>query len=479
MVMYLTISIGFQWSTRMLTHLLHVPVDFFERRHIGDIVSRFGSVSAIQQTVTTGVIEGILDGLLGIATLIMIWLYSPQLALTAIAAVLALTALQFLAFEPLKRIGNEGLVADARVSTNFLESIRGMRSLKLANRMDIRRLAWQNLSVDSINVKVRQQWLSMAIGTVGALITGLQRIVAIYLAASMISRGEFTIGMLFAYLAYQDQFMSGSGGMIKLFFDFKMLRLHFERLSDIVLTPTEDLAHFKGPESDVNALSQHQHSSFLPETQPHVEFIDVSFSYSEFSEKTLDELNFSTAGSRCTVITGRTGAGKTTILKLMLGIYKPDNGKIKINGLPIESVSREQLRQHVACVLQDDSLFAGSIRENIAFFDPAMDQARIEECARIACIHDDIVNLPMRYHTPVGDMGSTLSAGQKQRLLIARAIYRNPRILLLDEATSDLDVATELQINRNLAALDIHRIYIAHRPQTIEFGDRIVNIGNR
>jgi ATP-binding cassette subfamily B protein RaxB len=480
MVTWLTTTISYRWSSRVLTHLLHLPVEFFERRHIGDIMSRFGSVSAIQKTVTTGAIESVLDGLMSIVTLVMIWLYSPKLALTAIAALVALTLLRLASFETLKRNAREALVADARVSSNFMESVRGIRPIKLAGRADHRRAAWQNLSIEAINIKIRGQWLGIAVGTAGALITGSQRIIAIYLAASLINQGQFTVGMLFAYLSYQDQFMSAAGRLVQYFFEVRMLRLHFERLADIVLTEPEGLTHVAVRGSD--DIEEDPGASALvgagvPQRPPSVQFIDVSFRYSEFGRNVLDGLSFSTAGSACTVVTGRTGVGKTTIAKMILGIHKPAGGTILINGKRIEDIDIDALRRHVASVLQGDALFAGSIRDNIAFFDAEVDHAWVEECARIACVHDDIEAMIMGYHTPVGDMGSALSAGQKQRILIARALYRRPRILLLDESTSDLDVATEEQLNLNLSRLDMHRIYIAHRPQTIKFGDRIVELG--
>jgi ATP-binding cassette, subfamily B, bacterial CvaB/MchF/RaxB len=207
-----------------------------------------------------------------------------------------------------------------------------------------------------------------------------------------------------------------------------------------------------------------------------VQFKNVSFKYSEFARNVLNDLSFSSAGSKCTVITGKSGVGKTTIAKMILAIHKPAAGQILITGKPIEEINVDALRQQIASVLQGDVLFAGSIRDNIAFFDTELDQAWVEECARTACVHEDIEQMMMGYHTPVGDMGSTLSAGQKQRVLIARALYRKPSILLLDESTSDLDVATEMQLNINLSKLDLHRIYIAHRPQTIKFGDQVVHI---
>jgi ATP-binding cassette, subfamily B, bacterial CvaB/MchF/RaxB len=481
MVAYLSTSIGFRWSSRILTHLLHLPVDYYERRHLGDIMSRFGSVSAIQRTVTTSLIESILDGLMSIATLVMIWLYSPKLALTALAALAVLILIQLLSFETLMRNAKEALVADARTSSSFMESLRGIRPIKLADRADHRRTTWQNLSIEAVNIKIRGMWLGLAIGTIGTLVSGTQRIVAIYLAANLILQGEFTVGMLFAYLSYQDQFMGRAAGLVKYYFEVRMLRLHFERLADIVLTEPEGLTHFSAADadaddSDVRAIVPAEQGGDMPAGPASVQFANVSFKYSEFAKNVLNDLNFSSAGSKCTVITGKSGVGKTTIAKMILGIYKPFAGEILINGKPIEQINIHSLRRQIASVLQGDALFAGSIRDNIAFFDNDIDQAWVEECARRACVHDDISQMMMGYHTPVGDMGSTLSAGQKQRVLIARALYRKPSILLLDESTSDLDVATEEQLNVNLSELDMHRIYIAHRPQTIKFGDHVVHI---
>jgi ATP-binding cassette subfamily B protein RaxB len=478
MVTYLSTSIGFQWSSRVLTHLLHLPVDFFERRHLGDIMSRFGSVAAIQRTVTTGMIESILDGLMSIATLVMIWLYSPRLALTALAALVLLTLLQIASFAAVKRFAKETLVADARASSSFMESIRGIRPIRLYGRSNDRRTAWQNLTVEAINIRIRSQWLQIALSTAGSLISGTQRIVAIYLAASMIYQGEFTVGMLFAYLSYQDQFMGRAGSLVTYAFEVRMLRLHFERLADIVLTAPEGLATLLPRDDDDEAAPSGgaADTAGAPQGPAFVQFRNVSFRYSESARNILDDLSFSSLGARCTVITGRSGVGKTTLAKMILGIYRPTSGEIIVNGRPIADIGIDALRRGIASVLQGDVLFAGSIRDNISFFDSDVDQAWVEACAKIACVHDDIQAMIMGYHTPVGDMGSTLSAGQKQRILIARALYRRPKLLLLDEATSDLDVATEERLNANLAGLDLHRIYIAHRPQTIKYGDRIIHI---
>lgn len=478
MVMYLSINVGLQWSSRVLNHLFRLPVDFFEKRHLGDVMSRFGSVGAIQQTVTTGVIEAILDGLLSVGTFVMLWIYSPPLAISAFIAVSLLCLLQFSTFSLFRRLGNENLLADARVSTNFIESLRGIRSIKLANIVSHRHRIWQALTVDSVNLKVRTQWMQMMVGALGSVISGSQRIIAIFIAATLITKGEFTVGMLFAYLSYQDQFVSRASGLVGVFFQFRMLNLHFERLGDIVLTDQEEVSRGALPHGNgvvatgIAPTSSGDGSGDVVSVQ----FKEVSFRYSDSSPLVLNNISFNTTGKKCTVITGRSGVGKTTIVKIMMGIYKPSSGSILISERDIGTVSLQALREEIACVLQGDMLYGGSIAENIAFFDSPMNRERVVECATIACIHTDIVKMPIGYETPVGDMGSMLSGGQKQRLLLARALYRRPRILLLDEATSDLDVATEKSVNENLSKLNMHRIYIAHRPQTIAYGDNIVHI---
>jgi ATP-binding cassette, subfamily B, bacterial CvaB/MchF/RaxB len=477
MLFHLATSVGYQWTSRVLRHLFRLPVDYFERRNMGDIVSRFGSISAIQSTLTNGVIEGFLDGILAIGTLIMVWLYSPTLAIICILTLAVVAAIKFASFETFRRLGNEILIADARASTNFLESIRGIRSIKLSNREDQRAISWMNLTIDSINSKSRSQWLQIAIGAAISLIVGSQRLIAIYLAFTMISKGDFTIGMVFAYMSYQDQFMSRTNNLVSLYFSFKMLQLHYDRLSDIVHTSPESTP-------DINSIDGTNHQPeyasagkiAIIDGPASIKFENIYYRYSESGKDIICDLSFDSTESDCTVIVGPSGSGKTTIAKMILGILKPRSGRIIIHGHAIESIDLSALRDHISSVLQGDALYAGSIRENISLFDEVIDQRRVEECARIACIHDDIERMNMRYHTPVGDMGSTLSAGQKQRILIARALYRQPKILLLDESTSDLDIATEERLNENLSKLPIHRIYIAHRPQTIKYGDRIVDL---
>jgi ATP-binding cassette, subfamily B, bacterial CvaB/MchF/RaxB len=243
--------------------------------------------------------------------------------------------------------------------------------------------------------------------------------------------------------------------------DLTMLRVHAERLADVVLTE---------PEPRALAVPQ-EGTQHLPAS---IEVRGLSFRYSEYEPWVLDNTSFRIEAGESVAIVGPSGCGKSTLLKLLAGLLQPTRGEVLINGKPFARIGVENYRAMLGVVMQDDQLFAGSIADNICFFAERPDQARIEACATVAAVHDDIDAMPMGYNTLIGDMGTVLSGGQKQRILVARALYRRPGILLLDEATSHLDVAREKALNDALRSLRITRVVIAHRPETIRAANRII-----
>jgi ATP-binding cassette subfamily B protein RaxB len=202
----------------------------------------------------------------------------------------------------------------------------------------------------------------------------------------------------------------------------------------------------------------------------------VSFRYADSDPVLIDNVNLRIEAGESIAMVGPSGSGKTTLVKLMLGLLQPTSGTIEIDGVPIARLGLLRYRSAVGSVMQDDQLFAGSIAENICFFDPQPDATRIQECARMADVHDDIASMPMQYNTLVGDMGTVFSGGQKQRILLARALYRSPKILFLDEATSHLDVARERTVNEAVKQLHLTRVIVAHRFETIASADRVIKL---
>ena len=457
-VLYLSTTLNLQWLANVFSHLLRLPVSYFEKRHLGDVVSRFGAVNAIQRTLTSSFVEAILDGLMAAATLAMMVVYSATLAAVAIAAVACYGILRWIFYQPLRRATEEQIVHSARQQSHFLETVRGVQSIKLFGRQDERRSRWLNLVVESTNQDLATQKLGLGFRAANGLVFGVERIAVVWLGALLVLDSTFSVGMLFAFMSYKDQFSARIGGLIDKMIDLRMLGLQGERLADIVLTPPEEDA----PATVADAIDAS------------LEVNAVSFRYSDTEPLVLVNCSFRVAPGESVAIVGPSGCGKTTLLKLMLGLLAPTDGKVLAGGIDIQKLGIDRYRRLVGTVMQDDQLFAGSIGDNISFFDPAPHQVAIEQFARTAAVHDDIHAMPMGYHTLIGDMGAALSGGQKQRILLARALYKQPRILFLDEATSALDVQKERAVNEAIRSLHLTRIIIAHRPETIASADRVI-----
>ncbi|WP_307730428.1 ATP-binding cassette domain-containing protein [Massilia varians] len=252
--------------------------------------------------------------------------------------------------------------------------------------------------------------------------------------------------------------------LIDKLFELRMIRLHGERLADIVLTEAE--RDDEAAEIDASHI------------MPSIEIKNLSFRYSDSEPEVIRELNLSIPAGQCVAITGPSGCGKTTLMKLLLGLLTPTSGEIRIGDVPLGSLGMTNYREMLGTVMQDDTLFAGSIADNIAFFDPMIDMQRVHKCAELAAIAPEIAAMPMAFNTLVGDIGTGLSGGQKQRILLARSMYKNPKILVLDEATSHLDVWNEQAVNQAIQRIPLTRIIVAHRPETIQMAERVIVLHN-
>lgn len=459
-------NLQLQWGSSVFAHLLRLPVQYFERRHLGDVVSRFGAVDQIQRTLTTAFFSAVIDGLMSVLVLVMMFLYSPPLAWIAVGAMLLYTLVRLLWFRPLRDANEQEIVHQASQQSHFLETVRGVRAVKLFQRQNERLTAWLALMAEQVNANVRGQRLLIGFQAASGLLFGLVGIAVLWLGAHKTLDGVMTVGALMAFKAYQDQFDHRVTTLIERIFEFRMLRVQAERLADVVLTPAEPRAPMAGP-----AASLRQ-----PAVPPTVRLENLRFRYADTEPWVVDGISLEIPPGQSVVFVGPSGCGKTTLVNLLLGVLTPVEGDIHVGPTSLRRSGGEAVRPLMAAVMQDDVLFAGSIADNIAFFDPAPDRERIAHCAALAQVHEDIDAMPMGYHTLVGDMGAALSGGQKQRIFLARALYRQPRILVLDEATSHLDLALEQAVNAAVQSLALTRILVAHRPETIRSADRVVRL---
>ena len=456
-VLVLSSTLNLQWVVNVFAHLLRLPVGWFEKRHAGDIWSRFGSVQQIQRTLTTSFIEAILDGALVLLTLVMMGLYSLTLSAIALSAVAVYGLLRWAFFRPLREASEEALVFEAKQASHFLESLRGVLAIKLFNAQADRQSRFSSLVVDSMNAQIMVRKLELWAAVAHRLLFGLERVAVVWVGAWLVMDNRFSVGMLFAFFAYKETFAARVSGLIDKAVDLKMLRLQGERLADIVLT---------APESDSAAPPRE-----LPVS---VELRDVSFRYADGEPDVLSHVSLKIDPGESVAVVGPSGCGKSTLIKLMLGIHEPSEGQVLVGGVPLSRVGLRAWRDQVGVVMQEEPLFSGSVADNISFFSPDPYTKWLQQCARVAAVHDDIEAMPMGYNTLIGSMGAALSGGQKQRILLARALYKRPRILLLDEATSALDVDRERLVNHAVRQLALTRVIVAHRPETIASAGRVI-----
>lgn len=454
--------IDVQWKGGLFNHLLALPAHYFEKRKLGDIQSRFNSLETLHKIFTTNIVNSIIDAIMSVGLMVMMYLYGGWLLGVVLAMTLIYVALRFITWRRYRNATEDKIVRDARADSHFMETLYGINTLRSLGLTQTRAQYWLNLSVDSTNAGIKLSKLDMLFGGVNNIITAFDQVIILWLGAMMVIDGQLTIGMFVAFNAYRGQFGERAANLVNMLLQLRMLGLHNERIADIVLTKPEE----NGRNIDI----------FRPNEAASLELQEISYQYDGISRAIFSRLSLAFAPGESVAITGPSGLGKTTLMKIMTGQVKPDAGKVMFNGMDIHVTGLNNYRRCIACVLQDDKLFSGSIADNICAFTAPHDDELMQRCAEMANIHNDIMAMPMGYETLISELGGTLSGGQKQRLLIARALYRQPMILFMDEATSHLDLENEAHINQAIAAQKITRIFIAHRPSTIATADRIIDL---
>ncbi len=461
-LLHFTSRLQLLMSARVFSHLLQLPLKWFHSRHTGDIISRFSSLNALRDFLTASFITVIMDGLMALVTVAVMYVYAPILATVVIVITFLYALFRVFAWHCVRPHHADKLELASKEQTHFIESMRAIQTIKQFNLEASRHGHWLNRLTSSLNADISIGKWGLRTSIAKQVITGAENIVVIYLGAQMAMENALTTGMLYAFISYKNRFVTAAESLITTALEWRMLSLHIDRLSDVVLAECEDVpVAFSGADGTDNAG---------PAT---LSLRQVSYAYDSFSAPVLENIDLTVAPGEAIAITGASGCGKSTLLKCITGIHPLSSGSVYFGTKP---VSQGALKGVSSAVYQDDALLNGSILENIAGYCDSPDIQRAAGAAQLACIHDDIVAMPMQYQTLVGDMGSTLSGGQIQRIMLARALYQRPQILFLDEASSHLDMHNEAQVNHNLKQLNITRIIIAHRPQTIAMADRVFRL---
>lgn len=454
--------INVQWQSGLFDHLLRLPLAFFERRKLGDIQSRFDSLDTLRATFTTSVIGFIMDSIMVVGVCVMMLLYGGYLTWIVLCFTTIYIFIRLVTYGNYRQISEECLVREARAASYFMETLYGIATVKIQGMVGIRGAHWLNMKIDAINSGIKLTRMDLLFGGINTFVTACDQIVILWLGAGLVIDNQMTIGMFVAFSSFRGQFSERVASLTSFLLQLRIMSLHNERIADISLHEKEE----KKPEieivADMGPIS--------------LETNGLSYRYDSQSAPIFSALSLSVAPGESVAITGASGAGKTTLMKVLCGLFEPDSGRVLINGIDIRQIGINNYHRMIACVMQDGRLFSGSIRENICGFAEEMDEEWMVECARASHIHDVIMNMPMGYETLIGELGEGLSGGQKQRIFIARALYRKPGILFMDEATSALDSESEHFVNVAIKNMNITRVIIAHRETTLRTVDRVISI---
>ncbi|QBX85830.1 peptidase domain-containing ABC transporter [Enterobacter roggenkampii] len=458
----MTTLINVQWQSGLFTHLVRLPLSYFERRKLGDIQSRFGSLNTLRETFTSSIIGALIDGTMMMGVIVMMILYGGWLTGVVIGFTALYVLTRLLTYSTYRELSEETLIRDARTRSYFMETLYGIATVKMQGLSERRGTHWLNLEIDTINTEIKITKMDLLFGGVNAFIIACEQITMLWLGSKLIIENAMTIGMFIAFGVFREQFADRIWSLTNFLMKLRMMHLHNERVSDIALNVRE----MKKPDREIINTMQ-------PVT---LETHALSYRYDEHSADVFRNLSFKVSAGESVAITGPSGAGKTTLMRVLCGLFEPLSGSVTIDGYDIQQLGLNNYRKIIGCVMQDDKLFSGSIRENICGFDDKGDKEWMEACARASYIHDVIIKMPMGYETLIGELGEGLSGGQKQRLFIARALYRKPGILFMDEATSALDEESESYVNAAIKKLNITRIIIAHRKSTIASAERVIQL---
>ena len=460
--MQFSIRLGFQMVSGLFEHLISLPLRFFERREMGDLISRFSSVEKISALISQDMITVLVDGLLSILSLGLLFIYSPLLAAVCLGFVIAAMLIKLCSLPGEKSRRQETIVRAAKSESRLMENIRWASIIKNYAIEEQRTADWQNHYVNSANAGYQLGTFQLWFGSAQGLLFGIEQIVVIYIGATLISAGSLTIGQLMGFIFLKQHFSSSVLAMFPKLAEMRLMQLDLERIADIALEEVEE----------TGSVAHLPRRSFTGRLRGE----KLCFRYSTDELPVFEALDFGVEPGEMLVITGPSGCGKSTLLKLVAGLEQPDAGTLLYDGSPLRKLGLAALRAGAAAVLHSDGLLAGDIAFNINLEDEPYNQPRLEDACRRTCILDEILALPLGFNTRVGELGNSLSAGQVQRVLLARALYKRPKLLLLDESLACLSDSVARRILENIRELRIAVVLVTHNPALAGLGTRQIRL---
>lgn len=458
-----TNRLGFQLVSDCFHHLLRLPLSFFERRELGDVVSRFGALDNIKQLLTREVVTVIVDGAFSLLTLALLFFYAPLLAWISLSAMLIHTLVRIatLTMEKQKRLDTVEL--QARQQTRFMENVRSIATVKINGMEDERESDWLDRYGQYVNSAFRLGSLQLRMASVEAVVLGSESILVILLGSKLVYSGTLTLGQLMSFIFLKQHFINSIMAMVPKLSELRLMRLELERVADIRLARPE-----RGLERP---------SLFNPQVRGEIEIKELCFSYPGARSAVLNKFSARVQAGKITAIQGPSGGGKSTLLKLILGLEEVSAGSLTVDGWSHHQRCPRRFREQVSAVLHNEGLLSGTLAFNINLgIDPGA-ESRLREACQQAGIAGLVSSLPMGLATRVGELGSQFSAGQIRRILLARAFYRRPRLLILDETLTHLGQQASRELLAVIRSLSITTLIVSHDPEVVSGADAVIRIG--
>ncbi len=459
LLIHLQTRIDVQMMLHFLEHLLSLPYRFFQMRLNGDLLARVSSNAIIRDLLTSQMISTLLDGTSVLAYLVVLIAQSKFLAGVTLAIGAIQVGLLLTTAPTIRHLTIRDLIAQGKTQGYLNEVLTGIATVKAAGAEQRALAHWTKLFFDETNISIRRNYLIAAVGIALEVVQFLSPLLLLWIGAGLVMDGTMSLGSMLALNTLAVSFLVPLNSLATSGQKLQIARAHFERIADVLDSK---------PEQDI----QQVHTP--PRLKGSIELRDVCFQYDPHTPPVLKHISLYIKPGQKVALVGRTGSGKSTLGKLLIGLITPSQGEILFDGIPLHKLHYQAVRRQFGVVLQEAFIFSGSVRANIAFNDPEMDLAHIVQAAQAAAIHEDILKMPMGYETLLSEDGSVFSGGQRQRLALARALAHRPALLLLDEATSALDVTTERAVEQNLKRFSCTQIVIAHRLSTVRNADLIL-----
>lgn len=459
LLLFLQARLDSRMMVGFLDHLLSLPYPFFQSRGVGDLALRLASNSIIRELLTGQAVSVVLDAGFAVVYLAVLFAVSPAFAALALGLAVTQGLVVAATTRPMHDLMQRELAADASQHSFLVDSLKGITTVKAAGAEDRTLDHWTNLFFAHLNVVLRRGRFAALVDTATSVLRTGAPLLLIWFGALQVLRGELTLGTMLALVALAGTFLAPLASLVGTARQLQTVGARLDRITEVLDTAPEQRPERVRP---------------APALAGAIEVRSVSFRYHGDGDWVLRDVSFAAEPGMKVALVGRTGSGKSTLAALLLGFYRPQEGAVLYDDVPLETLDYRTLRSQVGAVLQDSYLFGGTIRSNIAFGNPDCSFERVVESARFAAIDRDVEAMPMGYETVVPEGGGALSGGERQRVALARAVALRPPVLVLDEATSHLDSATEAEIDANLSELAATRVVIAHRLSTVRDADLIL-----